>query len=146
MKLNILSFNIPIWFMRQAGRYLPEYKEIRSKKESFIDFCFDYESIVKSTLQPIARYDLDCAIIFSDILVVPYILGQRIDFIKGKGPKLEDLEINKLLCLKTEKKRLEDLENCYKAIREVRKKLNKNILTIDPNLSYLKTKPHLHHP
>ncbi len=126
MKLNILSFNNPIWFMRQAGRHLPEYKEIRSKKESFIDFCFDYESIVKSTLQPIARYDLDCAIIFSDILVVPYILGQRIDFIKGKGPKLEDLEINELLCLKTEKKRLEDLENCYKAIREVRKKLNKN--------------------
>ena len=81
--MNILSITRPIWFMRQAGRHLPEYRKIRSKKKNFLDFCFDKKSIVEATLQPVRRYKIDCAIIFCDILIVPYILGQKISFAKG---------------------------------------------------------------
>ena len=124
--MNILDLDRPIWFMRQAGRHLPEYNKIRVRKKNFLEFCFDYESIVTSTLQPIKRYDLDCAIIFSDILVIPYILNQRVDFIKGIGPNLELLEMDELLNLTLNQKKLEDLKNCYNAIREIRKLLHKN--------------------
>ncbi len=124
--MNILDLKKPIWFMRQAGRHLPEYRKIRAKKNNFLDFCFDYESIVRSTLQPIERYDIDCAIIFSDILVIPYILDQKIDFIQGMGPKLETLEIKDLLNLTLNRRKEKDLDNCYRAIRKVRKLLNKN--------------------
>lgn len=124
--MNILDIKKPIWFMRQAGRHLPEYKAIRARKKKFFDFCFDCESIVRSTLQPIERYDLDCAIIFSDILVLPYILDQEIDFVSGSGPKLEFLEINDLLNLTINRRKEKDLINCYTAISKVRKLLNKN--------------------
>ena len=124
--MNVLDLKKPIWFMRQAGRHLPEYKAIRARKKKFFDFCFDCESIVRSTLQPIERYDLDCAIIFSDILVLPYILDQEIDFVSGSGPKLEFLEINDLLNLTINRRKEKDLINCYTAISKVRKLLNKN--------------------
>ena len=124
--MNILELNKPIWFMRQAGRHLPEYREIRLNKNNFLDFCFDKESIVEATLQPVKRYDVDCAIIFCDILVVPYVLDQDISFIKGKGPKLESLALNELLNLKKTTRKEKDLEITYDAIRDVRKKLNKN--------------------
>ena len=75
-----------VWFMRQAGRYLPEFREIRSKNQNFINLCLNSELSSKITLQPIKRFNLDSAIIFSDILMVPYALGQRVDFIKDKGP------------------------------------------------------------
>ena len=106
--MNIFDLEKPIWFMRQAGRHLPEYKVLRAQKTNFLEFCFDYESIVKSTLQPIERYDLDCAIIFSDILVIPYILNQQVDFIQGVGPKLECLEMDDLLDLTLSKKKRKD--------------------------------------
>ena len=124
--MNILELNKPIWFMRQAGRHLPEYRKIRLNKNNFLDFCFDKESIVEATLQPVKRYDVDCAIIFCDILVVPYVLDQDISFIKGKGPKLESLALNELLNLKKTTRKEKDLEITYDAIRDVRKKLNKN--------------------
>ena len=124
--MNIFNIDRPIWFMRQAGRHLPEYRKIRANKEKFLDFCFDYESIVKSSLQPIERYNLDCAIIFSDILVIPYALNQQIDFIKGVGPKLEPLEMKELLNLDFNKEKLVDLSYSYKAIKKVRRLLNKN--------------------
>jgi uroporphyrinogen decarboxylase len=124
--MNIFDLEKPIWFMRQAGRHLPEYKVLRAQKTNFLEFCFDYESIVKSTLQPIERYDLDCAIIFSDILVIPYILNQQVDFIQGVGPKLECLEMDDLLDLTLSKKKRKNLSNCYRAIKRVRKLLNKN--------------------
>ena len=124
--MNILSIKKPIWFMRQAGRHLPEYRKIRSKKKNFLDFCFDKKSIVEATLQPVQRYKIDCAIIFCDILIVPYILGQKISFVKGEGPLLENLSLEKLISLKPLSQKEKDLQNTYNAIKDIRKKLNKN--------------------
>ena len=98
--MNILNMKRPIWFMRQAGRHLPEYRKIRSEKKNFLDFCFDKKSIVEATLQPVQRYKIDCAIIFCDILIAPYILGQKISFVKGEGPLLENLSLEELISLK----------------------------------------------
>ena len=81
----------PIWLMRQAGRYLPEYKALRVKSAGFLDFCFRPELAIEATLQPIRRFDLDAAILFSDILTVPWALGQKVEFLEGEGPKLEPL-------------------------------------------------------
>jgi uroporphyrinogen decarboxylase len=90
----------PIWLMRQAGRHLPEYMELRSKSESFLDFCYTPSLCVEATLQPINRYGFDAAILFSDILVIPDALGQQVNFISGTGPVLEPImtadEIKKL--------------------------------------------------
>ena len=88
---------IPIWFMRQAGRYLPEFREIRSKNPNFIDLCLNSELSSEITLQPIKRFNLDSAIIFSDILIVPYTLGQNVEFIKEEGPVLSNFNLEKFL-------------------------------------------------
>jgi uroporphyrinogen decarboxylase len=81
----------PIWLMRQAGRYLPEYRAIREKTESFLDLCFNPKLATEVTLQPIRRFGFDAAILFSDILVVPHALGQRVTFEAGEGPQLDAL-------------------------------------------------------
>ena len=86
-KLN----NTPIWFMRQAGRYLPEYKKIRQKTNTFLDLCFDSKLAAKVSLQPIIRFDFDAIIFFSDILVIPHALNQTVSFIDGVGPKLNPI-------------------------------------------------------
>ena len=85
----------PIWIMRQAGRYLPEFREIRKKNTDFIKLCLNSSLSAEITLQPLKRFDLDAAIIFSDILIVPHALGQKVDFIKGKGPILENFNFKK---------------------------------------------------
>ena len=84
----------PIWFMRQAGRYLPEFREIRKKNPDFIKLCLDPDLVSEITLQPLKRFDLDAAIIFSDILMIPYGLGQKVEFKKGFGPILGDCLFN----------------------------------------------------
>jgi len=81
----------PIWLMRQAGRHLEEYKALRSKAETFLDFCYTPDMAVEATLQPIRRYGMDAAILFSDILVIPDALGQNVSFVPGEGPKLPPL-------------------------------------------------------
>ena len=113
-----------IWFMRQAGRYLPEFQKIRSKNQHFIKLCLNSELSSKITLQPIERFDLDSAIIFSDILMVPYALGQEVDFVKNQGPILEKFNPEKFL---DNNKNIftKKLDSVYKAIKITRDKLDK---------------------
>jgi uroporphyrinogen decarboxylase len=81
----------PIWLMRQAGRYLPEYKRVRAEVGGFLDLCYTPEKAAEVTLQPIDRFDFDAAILFSDILVVPHALGQNVRFVEGEGPRLDPI-------------------------------------------------------
>ena len=87
----------PIWFMRQAGRYLPEFREIRKKNPNFIKLCLNPNLINKITLQPLKRFSLDAAIIFSDILMIPYGLGQKVEFKKGFGPSLGEINLDNII-------------------------------------------------
>ena len=84
--------HIPFWFMRQAGRYLPEYRELRAKAGSFLNMAYNPDFAAEVTLQPIRRYGMDAAIIFSDILVIPHALGQHLEFVPGEGPKLDAIK------------------------------------------------------
>ena len=79
----------PVWFMRQAGRYLPEYREVRNEAGSFLDLCYNPDLASEATIQPIRRYDFDAAILFADILLVPHALGQKLWFAEGEGPRLD---------------------------------------------------------
>ena len=83
--------HIPFWFMRQAGRYLPEYMELRAKAGGFLDMAYNSDMASEITMQPIRRFGMDAAIIFSDILVIPHSLGQHLEFVQGEGPKLNPL-------------------------------------------------------
>ena len=113
-----------VWFMRQAGRYLPEFRKIRSQNQNFINLCLNAELSSEITLQPIKRYNLDSAIIFSDILMVPYALNQKVDFLKDQGPILEDFNLKKFL--NNDKISFTNkLYPVYKAIKKTRQRLNK---------------------
>ena len=120
----------PIWIMRQAGRYLPEFREIRSKNTDFINLCLDENLSSEITLQPLRRFALDAAIIFSDILMLPYALGQNVEFKKNFGPILGDLDIKKLSTF-DEIDFVKKIFPVYKAISKVSEnKLLKNKNTI----------------
>ena len=114
-----------VWFMRQAGRYLPEFREIRSQNKNFIDLCLNSKLSSEITLQPIKRFNLDSAIIFSDILMVPYALNQKVEFVKDQGPILEEFDFKKFLN-NDNKSFTEKLYPVYKAIQTTREKLNTN--------------------
>ena len=108
----------PIWIMRQAGRYLPEFREIRKENPDFIKLCLNYQLSAEITLQPLKRFDLDAAIIFSDILMVPYGLDQKVEFKKNFGPFLGDLNLEKASKL-DEIDFVKKVYPVYKAIKKV---------------------------
>ena len=105
----------PIWIMRQAGRYLPEFREIRKKNTDFIKLCLNSSLSAEITLQPLKRFDLDAAIIFSDILMLPHGLNQKVEFVKNVGPILGDLNINQMSKF-TEDIFIDRVNPVYKAI------------------------------
>jgi len=109
----------PIWIMRQAGRYLPEYREIRAKAGSFLDLCYSPDFAVEVSLQPLRRFALDAAILFSDILVIPDALGQNVRFAAGEGPILEPVTAESIGQLKPERA-LEHLAPVLETLRRLR--------------------------
>ena len=108
----------PIWIMRQAGRYLPEFREIRKSNPNFIKLCLNNILSSEITLQPLKRFNLDAAIIFSDILMLPYGLNQKVEFEKGFGPKLGEVNIEEMSKL-DEVDFVEKIYPVYKAIKQV---------------------------
>ena len=108
----------PIWIMRQAGRYLPEFREIRKENPNFINLCLNDDLSSEITLQPLKRFDLDAAIIFSDILMLPYGLGQKVEFEKNFGPKLGELNLKEVAKI-DEIDFVEKMHRVYKAINRV---------------------------
>ena len=120
----------PIWIMRQAGRYLPEFREIRKKNTDFIKLCLNSSLAAEITLQPLKRFNLDAAIIFSDILILPYGLKQQIEFKKNVGPILGDLNIDQISKV-TENDFISRVDPVYKAIKLVKNnQLTENKSTI----------------
>ena len=112
----------PIWMMRQAGRYLPEYRQTREKAGSFLDLCFDPSLATEVTLQPIRRFGFDAAILFSDILVVPYALGRDLRFEEGRGPRMEPIAPDEVARLDGGQFH-ETLEPVYETVRRLRSEL-----------------------
>ena len=110
----------PLWLMRQAGRYLPEYREVRSKAGGFLELCYNPAFATEVTLQPIRRFGFDAAILFSDILVVPHALGQKVWFAEGEGPKLEALADAGDLAKLDEELDLERLAPVFETVERVR--------------------------
>ena len=133
--LNVLlggkSNYSPTWLMRQAGRYLPEYKKTRSKAGSFLDLCFTPKLATEVTLQPLRRFELDGAILFADILLIPKSLGQNLDFREGVGPLLTPLKNKEDL---NQLKNINQIHNVlnpvYDAVSKIKAKLDKKITFI----------------
>ena len=118
----------PIWFMRQAGRYLPEFRKIRSENKDFIKLCLNPDLVAEITLQPINRFKLDAAIIFSDILIIPYGLNQKVEFKKGHGPILGKINLDKIINFK-ENDFIDRVSPVYSGIKKTKKKLkNTNLI------------------
>ena len=121
----------PIWLMRQAGRYLPEYKETRKKAGSFLDLCYNPKLATEVTLQPLRRFDLDGAILFADILLIPNALGQHLEFVEGRGPILRPIKnFSDYKHLKEVDKIHDILNPVYDAVSNIKSKLEKNITFI----------------
>ena len=110
----------PIWLMRQAGRYLPEYRAVREKAGGFLDLCFNPELAAEVTLQPVRRFGFDAAILFSDILVVPLALGRKVEFQVGEGPRLEPLADAAALAGLRDKADEDVLAPGYETVRRVK--------------------------
>jgi uroporphyrinogen decarboxylase len=127
--INKETTNTPIWLMRQAGRYLPEFKEIRKKNPNFINLCLNEKLSSEITLQPLKRFELDAAIIFSDILMLPYGLGQEVEFKKNFGPQLGLLDLESISKI-DDISFLKKLRPIYQSI----KKVSENNLLKNKNL------------
>jgi len=110
----------PIWLMRQAGRYLPEYRALRKDAKDFIDFCLRPELAIEATLQPIRRYGMDAAILFADILLIPHALGQQVRFVEGDGPKLDPVRTRAAIEGLSETRMMEMLDPVLQTVRGVR--------------------------
>jgi len=113
----------PVWMMRQAGRYLPEYRAVRQKAGSFLDLCFNPELAADVTLQPVRRFGFDAAILFSDILVIPLALGRKVWFVEGEGPRLEPLTDAKALLSVRQEVDQKQLAPIYETVRRVKSEL-----------------------
>ena len=120
----------PVWMMRQAGRYLPEYRELRAKAGGFLDLCFTPELAAEVTLQPIRRFGFDAAIIFSDILVIPHALGRAVRFEVGEGPRLDPLDTPEKIATLAAQADFAKLEPVYEALRQVRSALAPDVALI----------------
>ena len=112
--------NIPIWFLRQAGRHIPEYYSIRSRAKNFIDFCLNTELIVESTKLPLKYYNIDAAIVFSDILMIPWAMNRNVKFTKNIGPSMDPMIPNETKIIKNINifQSLKPLENAIKILRK----------------------------
>jgi uroporphyrinogen decarboxylase len=113
----------PMWLMRQAGRYLPEYRELRAKAGSFLDLCYNPPLATEVTLQPIRRFGFDAAILFSDILVIPHALGRDVRFVEGEGPRLDPITRTEIFSLSNEAM-LERLKPVLETVSAVRRALD----------------------
>jgi uroporphyrinogen decarboxylase len=120
----------PVWMMRQAGRYLPEYRAVREKAGGFLDLCFNPELAADVTLQPVRRFGFDAAILFSDILVVPLALGRKVEFLVGEGPKLEPLADAAALGQLRETVDHDVLAPIYETVRRVKSALDERTTLI----------------
>ncbi|NNC52442.1 MAG: uroporphyrinogen decarboxylase [Erythrobacter sp.] len=119
------SAKVPLWLMRQAGRYLPEYRELRAQKGGFLALAYDSEAACEITLQPIDRFGFDGAILFSDILIVPHALGQHLEFLAGEGPKLSPKLVDSSLeALTRDPSRYDPI---YETVRLCRKRLPEGV-------------------
>lgn len=123
--INGIDFSLPpIWFMRQAGRYLPEYRALRETTSDFISYCLDSDKASEATLQPITRFDFDAAIIFSDILMIPWAMNRNVRFIPGEGPKLDPLSHPKDLIVPDSNDMMAKLQPVLDAIKKTRSALS----------------------
>lgn len=113
----------PVWIMRQAGRYLPEYRELRSRTKSFLEFCYSPALAAEAVMQPLRRYQLDAAILFSDILVVPDALGRRVQFVEGEGPRLAPLLEETGWRLESAEHAIQRLSPVYEAVERIKHSL-----------------------
>jgi uroporphyrinogen decarboxylase len=120
----------PIWIMRQAGRYLPEYRELRGRAKNFLDFCYSPALATEAVLQPLRRFRLDAAILFSDILVVADALGQKLWFVEGEGPRLAPLIGQERWIFEETEKAIQRLTPVYETVERIRREIPNDMALI----------------
>lgn len=117
----------PIWIMRQAGRYLPEYRELRKRAKDFLEFCYSPALATEAVMQPLRRFPLDAAILFSDILVIPDALGRKVWFVEGEGPRLEPLIGEEAWRFDEPERALQRLAPVYEAVERIKRELDPGV-------------------